>query len=125
MKPFNQINVIPFIDIMLVLLAIVLLTATFISRQQIEIELPAAENTVAVEDEVVVNIAIDAQKQFYIDDENVNQIELVEKLNSLSQQTNIILAVDKVVPFESFIEIIDLLKGRELENLSIMVRDAS
>lgn len=34
MKKFDQINVIPFIDIMLVLLAIVLMTATFISPRE-------------------------------------------------------------------------------------------
>ena len=125
MKPFNQINVIPFIDIMLVLLAIVLLTATFISRQQIDIELPTAENTVADENEIVINITIDAQRQFYIDDENVNQDQLTARLDTLDRQTNIVLAVDKIVPFENFIQVIDILKGRQLENLSIMVRDAS
>lgn len=125
MKPFNQINVIPFIDIMLVLLAIVLLTATFISRQQIDIELPAAENTVTNDDEVVVNILIDADKQLYIDDEKLNNEQLAKKLDLLTPETSIVLAVDKIVPFENFIQIIDLLKGRQLDNLSIMVRDAS
>lgn len=124
MKPFNQINVIPFIDIMLVLLAIVLLTATFISRQQIDLELPTAENAAEETDEIFINIAIDAQQQFYIDDEQVDQQALKAKLDTLDRETNIILAVDKIVPFENFIKIIDLLKGRELEKLSIMVRDA-
>ena len=125
MKPFNQINVIPFIDIMLVLLAIVLLTATFISRQQIDIELPAAEHAAEETEDEFINIAIDAEQQFYIDDEQVDQQQLTVKLDTLDRQTNIILAVDKVVPFENFIQIIDLLKGRDLEKLSIMVRDAS
>lgn len=125
MKPFNQINVIPFIDIMLVLLAIVLLTATFISRQQIDLELPVAENTTPADDETVVKIAIDAQQQFYFDEEIIAQEQLAEKLTSLEQNTHIVLSVDKLVPFEKFIHIVDLLKAQKLENLSIMVRDAS
>jgi len=124
-KPFNQINVIPFIDIMLVLLAIVLLTATFISTQQIDLELPTAENTVSADDETVVNIAIDTQQQFYFDEEMIEQEQLAEKLALLEQSTHIVLSVDKLVPFEKFIHVVDLLKARQLENLSIMVRDAS
>lgn len=125
MKPFNQINVIPFIDIMLVLLAIVLLTATFISTQQIELELPTAENTVSADHENVVTIAIDAQQQFYFDEEMIAQDQLGDKLTLLEPNTHIVVSVDKQVPFEKFIHIVDLLKARQLENLSIMVRDAS
>lgn len=125
MKPFNQINVIPFIDIMLVLLAIVLLTATFISTQQIDLELPTAENTVSADDETVVTIAIDTQQQFYFNDEIIEQEDLAKKLALLEQDTHIVLSVDKLVPFEKFIHIVDLLKVQKLEKLSIMVRNAS
>ena len=125
MKPFNQINVIPFIDIMLVLLAIVLLTATFISRQQIDLELPTAETSTTADNENIVTIAIDAQQQFYFDEELIAQEQLGEKLTSLGPNTHIVVSVDKMVPFEKFILIVDLLKARQLENLSIMVRDAS
>jgi len=123
-KPFNQINVIPFIDIMLVLLAIVLLTATFISRQQIDLELPAAESATPADNENIVTIAIDAQQQFYFDEEIISQDLLGEKLTLLEPKTHIVVSVDKLVPFEKFIHIVDLLKARQLENLSIMVRDA-
>ena len=43
MKKFDQINVIPFIDIMLVLLAIVLMTATFIAQGKIDVNLPTSK----------------------------------------------------------------------------------
>ena len=41
-KPFESINVIPFVDIMLVLLTMVLTTATFISTGRIPVSLPQA-----------------------------------------------------------------------------------
>ncbi len=124
MKPFNQINVIPFIDIMLVLLAIVLLTATFISKQQIELELPTADNSLSAEDnEKAISISIDAEQQFYFEEEALAQNSLQNKLDVLEPKTPIVLSVDKAVPFEKFIFIIDLLKGRHLDNLSIMVRE--
>ena len=42
MKPLSQINVIPFIDVMLVLLAVVLTTATFVAQGKIPVSLPGA-----------------------------------------------------------------------------------
>lgn len=47
MKKFDEINIIPFIDIMLVLLAIVLITASFISQGKIQVNVPKASSTVA------------------------------------------------------------------------------
>jgi len=44
-KRFDQINVIPFIDIMLVLLVMVLTTATFIKQGVIPVELPHAKGS--------------------------------------------------------------------------------
>ena len=42
MKKFDEINIIPFIDIMLVLLAIVLVTASFISQGKIQVNVQQA-----------------------------------------------------------------------------------
>jgi biopolymer transport protein ExbD len=42
MKPLSQMNVIPFIDVMLVLLAVVLTTATFVAQGKIPVALPSA-----------------------------------------------------------------------------------
>ena len=68
MKRFDQINVIPFIDIMLVLLAIVLTTATFISQGLIEVNLPAADNAVAMKEQhKSLEISIDAGNRMYLD----------------------------------------------------------
>lgn len=45
-KPFDTINVIPFVDIMLVLLTIVLTTSSFIASGRVPIHLPrAAQST--------------------------------------------------------------------------------
>ena len=51
--------------------------------------------------------------------------QLTEKMASIEPESHIVVSVDRLVPFEKFIHLVDLLKGRRLENLSIMVRDAS
>ena len=125
MKRFDQINVIPFIDIMLVMLAIVLTTATFISSQNIALTLPEAENSTKDEIRNPVNIAIDTAGRFYLADKAVERNDLKEQLASMAKKTPIIVAVDQETAFKNFMFLIDLLKGLQLENLSIKVNKPS
>ena len=67
MKKFDEINIIPFIDIMLVLLAIVLITASFISQGKIQVNVPKASSTVAFKsDELAKLLTVTADKQLYL-----------------------------------------------------------
>ncbi len=120
MKRFDQINVIPFIDIMLVLLAIVLMTATFIAQGKIDIDVPDALGSEPLKQENQHEIAIDYQNVFYFDEQPLGLEKLANKLKELPQKTPIILRVDKKVYFEKFVSVVDLLKTNQLERLSII-----
>ncbi|EIJ33580.1 TonB system transport protein ExbD [Thiothrix nivea] len=124
MKRFDQINMIPFIDIMLVLLAIVLTTATFVSQGLIEVNLPTAEQvSEPPEDEEPLEIAIDAQNQLFLAGEQVTLEQLGDKLTTQAKpETLIVLRIDKAAVFEHFVKLIDLLKAKELSNLSIQAQ---
>ena len=74
MKKFDEINIIPFIDIMLVLLAIVLITASFISQGKIQVNVPKASSTVAFKsDELAKLLTVTADKQLYFNDKPISQ----------------------------------------------------
>lgn len=124
MKRFDQINMIPFIDIMLVLLAIVLTTATFVSQGLIEVNLPtAAQVSEAPDDEEPLEIAIDAQNQLFLAGEAVDLEQLGARLDvQVKPETLIVLRIDKAAVFEHFVKLIDLLKAKELSNLSIQAQ---
>ncbi|MBT3045974.1 MAG: TonB system transport protein ExbD [gamma proteobacterium symbiont of Ctena orbiculata] len=122
MKRFDQVNVIPFIDIMLVLLAIVLTTATFIYQGKISLDLPEAEHAETLSDLDGVEIAIDAQQQIFFNQAAVDAEALGRELALLTAQTPVVLYVDKSVPFDRFVTVIDLLKANKLEKLSIVAR---
>lgn len=123
MKPFNQINVIPFIDIMLVLLAIVLTTASFVSQGLIDVTLPEAETAMAsTENKQSVEIVIDAMKKIYFSDQEVTDVQLQQQLQTLKKDTAITLRVDQTATFKQFVFIVDLLKKYQLENVSILTR---
>lgn len=121
MKRFDQINVIPFIDIMLVLLAIVLTTATFITQGQIEVNLPESESAVQTQkqDEKPLEIVINAENNIFLADKLINSETLSIELQKTNKTTPVILRVDKQVVFETFVEVIDLLKLNKLEKFSI------
>jgi biopolymer transport protein ExbD len=125
MKAFDQINVIPFIDIMLVLLTIVLTTASFVSQGLIEVTLPEAETaevaTTSAEGKSV-EISVDVNQNIYFSEEKVSKDILEEKLKALKKDTAITLRVDESATFKNFVFIVDLLKKYKLDKLSVLTR---
>ena len=118
--PKNEsLNIVPFIDIMLVLLAIVLSVSTFIAQGKIQIELPQSANQEQQKDEKKVKVLINKENQIYLDDSLVGIEELKVKLESLEAKTMVELHSDKDAKFETFIQIVDILKGKGHENFSI------
>ena len=123
MRPFEQINVIPFIDIMLVLLAIVLTTATFIVQGRLNIELPRGEARSAFVGAPATEIAIDAEGHFYFDGSAVTEQDLPLRLQALSSTSRIDLRVDGRVAFARFVAVADALKAEQLTRISILIQD--
>ncbi|MBK2000477.1 MULTISPECIES: TonB system transport protein ExbD [Campylobacter] len=120
--PKNEgLNIVPFIDIMLVLLAIVLSISTFIVQGKIQINLPKSESSTSLNNhEKKLLIAIDEKNIFYLDDKIVNLEQIKDAISQLDQKTIVELKSDRNAKFESFIQIIDLLKNKEHENFQII-----
>lgn len=121
MKPKRAegLNIVPFIDVMLVLLAIVLSVSTFIAQGKIPINLPQADNIDKKLDDKVVHIVISAENLIYIDDEPQDQSSLRERINTINNETMIELKSDKDAKFESFVQVISIIKDKGHENFSI------
>ena len=116
----DGLNIVPFIDIMLVLLAIVLSISTFIAQGKIAVDLPSASSTEQIkEDEKKVSVVIDKDNKFFIDDVEISDSELEEKLNAIDTKTLVQLKSDKNAKFESFVKVIDILKEKGHENFAI------
>lgn len=116
----DGLNIVPFIDIMLVLLAIVLSISTFIAQGKIAVDLPSASSTEQIkEDEKKVSVVIDKDNKFFIDDVEISDSELKEKLDAIDTKTLVQLKSDKNAKFESFVKVIDILKEKGHENFAI------
>ena len=113
-------NVIPLIDILLVLLAIVLSVSTFIAQGSIKIDLPNSESAEKKQDENdKIAVLINKDNDFFIGEEKVPEENLKEKLNEIKNETLIELKSDKESKFDSFIKVIDILKEKNHENFAI------
>ena len=116
MKKFDQINVIPFIDIMLVLLAIVLMTATFIAQGKIEVNLPTSKNPGKLTSEDTLKlITIDKEGVYYlkdgeITDEKIGVNELEKIIENWPEAQRVTLKIDAKTPFQHFIEAQEMLR---------------
>ena len=115
----DGLNIVPFIDVMLVLLAIVLSISTFIAQGNIPIDLPSSESAQQDKEEKKVSVVIDKDNRFFIDDVEINEDELKQKLNDIDQKTLVELRSDKNSKFDSFVKVVDILKEKGHENFAI------
>ncbi|WP_457744416.1 TonB system transport protein ExbD [Sulfurimonas sp.] len=121
-KRFDQINVIPFIDIMLVLLVMVLTTATFIKQGVIPVNLPEAKATDKQDIKKEVTVYVNSKGELFFEKEKVNLKTLEEKLSHISKNQTVVLRSDKESKFQDFVSVMDILKRLGHEQLYIVTK---
>ena len=122
-KRFDEINVIPFIDIMLVLLVMVLTTATFIKQGVIPVDLPSAKATSKEDVKDEVTIYVNANGKIFYEKEELRANTLEKKLSKLSKTQTIILRSDKESKFQDFVSVMDILKRLGHTQLYIVTKE--
>jgi biopolymer transport protein ExbD len=117
-KEFDYINMIPFIDVMLVLLTIVLMTSTFVAGGIIPIELPkvVAEHEKVMKSNVV---EIDNTGGIYYQGRLVTLPDLRQKVVSVPRDASFLIRADKSIPLQNFVEVIDVIKTLGFKKISL------
>ncbi len=121
MKKFDSINVVPFIDIMLVLLAIVLATSTFVAKGIIPLQLPKSTAKQAKHLKYL-NISIQKDGTIFFDKEKMTKDELFVKLSMLPKKTSVAIRGDKNSKFQTFVTVLEMLKNMNFKNISIITK---
>ena len=123
MKKIDSLNLIPFIDIMLVLLVIVLTSASFVQQSRIEVEIPrleqGAESSAHTESREEM-IVIDKQGQYFVQNKRLDSHELRAWLERTPKQTQIIIKGDRESGLEHFLELSTLLQVLGFENVYVI-----
>ena len=117
-KEFDYINMIPFIDVMLVLLTIVLMTSTFVAGGIIPVELPkvVAEHEKAMKSNIV---EIDNTGVIYYQGKQVTLPDLRQKVFSVPRDASFLIRADKNIPLQNFVEVIDVIKTLGFKKISL------
>ncbi|MBN6067181.1 TonB system transport protein ExbD [Aggregatibacter actinomycetemcomitans] len=121
MKKFDEINIIPFIDIMLVLLAIVLITASFISQGKIQVNVPKASSSVAFKsNELAKLLTVTAKGELYFNDKPTNLESLESEIAAWDKKQKVTLKIDSEATFQDFVSVTDLLAKNEIKDVAIV-----
>jgi biopolymer transport protein ExbD len=117
------INVTPLVDITLVLLIIFMVTANFIVKETVEVDLPKAANggeTV----QGLVNVVLDKGGQLYFDGAPVTEAELqtraAEQLKK-DANTRAIISADQSLPYGRVMRLIDVVKGQGIARFALNI----
>ena len=108
-RPFDTLNVIPFVDIMLVLLTIVLTTANFVATGRIPVALPKASKSQS-ESLQEKTIDISASGDIRYERARVSKEELESRLRMLPSGTSFMIRADRTVELQKFVDVADVLK---------------
>ncbi|MBU2054222.1 MAG: biopolymer transporter ExbD [Proteobacteria bacterium] len=117
-KEFDYINVIPLVDVMLVLLTIVLTTSTFIATGMISLSLPKASHGQA-ESVRWQTISIDQTGRIYFNTAEVALEGLSAALDRLDRETPLVVRADCNIRLQVFIDVLDLLNGRGFKKVTV------
>jgi biopolymer transport protein ExbD/biopolymer transport protein TolR len=117
----SEINITPFVDVVLVLLIIFMLTAPIL-ESGIEVDLPKTRTVKAVSEEKVV-ITIDKKQTIYVGNDAVNihrlGVRVLDQLKGVGTQP-VFIRCDQSVSFGAFAQVVDALKQANLTNLNIV-----
>ncbi|MFY9269503.1 MAG: biopolymer transporter ExbD [Candidatus Manganitrophaceae bacterium] len=116
-----EINIIPLVDVVLVLLIIFMVTAPLLYRGM-DIKLPqAATNTIKSEERKI--LTIEKNQAIYLDKEEVGLARLETRLQALkgsSPEVSVYLRADREVPYGTVVQVMDLIKRAGIDKLGIV-----
>lgn len=119
-RELDQINVIPLVDVMLVLLVIVLTTATFISTGQVPVELAKAKEAGEHKDTPLV-ITLTADGRLFLNDEPVVEQGLETVLIPHPRESLVVVRADRVTVLDRFVSVVDEVRGLGFRQVSLEV----
>lgn len=118
----SEINVTPFVDVMLVLLIIFMVTAPMMV-QGIDVDLPKATSKALKSSEERLIISIDEDNKVFINEQVVSVEFLTQKLGAILEnfdEKNVYLRADKKVPYGIVVNVISKVKKAGVDSLGMI-----
>jgi len=121
-KEFSYINMIPFIDVMLVLLVIVLMTGTFVATGIIPVELPKVSR---IQEKAMKTgvIEIDKGGVVYYQTKRIELEGLKAALAGTSRDTPFLIRADRDIQLQRFVEVLETVKSMGFRKVSLQTEE--
>jgi biopolymer transport protein TolR len=118
----SDINMVPFIDVVLVLLIIFMITAPIL-QSGIEVDVPKTHTVKEITQQRLV-VTMDKNQLIYLGNDPVNIHQLADKIKkqSKSERDVVYIRADETVPFGAFCTVIDSLRQSGISNISIVTQ---
>jgi len=117
----SEINIIPLVDVVLVLLVIFMVTAPMLHRG-IDLTLPSSTSNTIRPDERLI-ITIEPDETIYLGKDRVSVIQLRKRLNvarASNPAVSVYLRSDQTIPYGRIVQIMDEVKGAGIERLGMV-----
>lgn len=117
----SEINVTPFVDVMLVLLIIFMITAP-LARFGFDVSLPKVEAGPVTREETWV-ISVDRHKKVFLNDKEIKPHELENRLTDLihkNPQTDVFLHADESLPYGFVMQVMGIARHAGVRNLGMV-----
>ncbi len=121
-REFSGINVVPLVDIMLVLLTITLITATFVVQREMSVDLPTAEGGGSRKTYKALSITINREGKIFIKGKEITLQKLTKALRPIDRKTPINIRSDKDTRVQSLVDVMDLLTRLRFEKVNLIVK---
>ena len=119
----SEINITPFVDVVLVLLVMFMVTAPIL-QSGIEVEVPKTKTVKEISEERLV-ITIDKDQRVFLGNDPININEIADRLHEKirdPQGQSIFIRSDENVPFGAFATVMDAVKQTGITNVSIVTQ---
>lgn len=119
----SEINITPFVDVVLVLLVMFMVTAPIL-QSGIEVEVPKTKTVKEITEERVV-ITIDKDQRVFLGNDPININEISDRLREKirdPQGQSVFIRSDENVPFGAFATVMDAVKQTGITNVSIVTQ---
>ncbi len=123
-----DLNITPLIDVVFLLLIFFMVSTTFQRESEISIELPEASGKVAKNEKKVIEISIDNQGNYFINQRKVkdSNIKTLKKAISMvrgeAKEPKLIISADKMTPHQSVVRAMDAARQLGLVHLTFATR---
>lgn len=126
-EAISAINVTPFVDIVLVLLIILMVTSTHIVKASFKVDLPkAASGGSAVES--TLNVVVTKDGKTFLDGNEISEDELAATVKAQkkdNENLQAVIAADKGVPYGNVVRVIDIVKANGVKSFALNIERTS